>query len=601
MKRRNEYDVRTTDVLIVGSEGAGARAAIGAADEGLQVIIATKGRVGRTGATVTAGADFTVDGKSAKDYCGLPGDDRDSPERFFEEIVTEGLYLNNQELVEAYVEGAPIILKELIDWGMKVFYYESAHFQEMARGAVTSGPSIAKALRSQVHKRNITILEDVMAVDLLMDGDRTAGAVCLNMNTGQLIVIKARAVILATGGWQRGWSHASAPHELTGDGHGMAYRAGAEMMDMEMIQTTPGNILAPLLYRGYSSLYRLSFQIDAGRMLNSKGERFMTRYDPERLEHSSKEILSLAILSEVEAGRGSPGGGVYWSFEGVDKDLIKKTVAKHQGKGAFFFEVGLADLWDRLLNEGRFEVGVAAHFMIGGIRVNRKAETNIPGLYAAGECSSNLWGATRVASACSQVCIQGRYAAIAAKEYVKGTTDPEIHWDQVESIKEKVYLPLNAKNGQSPVALRKRLHQIADKNISILRSGPKLEKALDELRELKDEMAVGMAVQGTKSRSYNREWIEAIQLENLCQCLELTAASALCRKESRGAQYRSDYQICDNDDWLKNIVLRDKNGKIETEPVPVVVTRLQLPKGKMTYEETLGVGLASIKAKKENT
>jgi len=120
-----------------------------AADENLKTILVTKGRIGRTGATMTAGADFTVDGKSAKEYCGLPGDDRDSPERYFKDIVTEGLFLNNQEIVQAHVEVAPIVLKEMIDWGMKIFRFQSAHFQEMARGAITNGPSIVRTLRAK--------------------------------------------------------------------------------------------------------------------------------------------------------------------------------------------------------------------------------------------------------------------------------------------------------------------------------------------------------------------------------------------------------------------------------------------------------------------
>jgi succinate dehydrogenase/fumarate reductase flavoprotein subunit len=515
--------------------------------------------------------------------------------------VTEGLYLNDQELVEAYVEGAPIILKELMDWGMKIFYYESAHFQEMARGAVTSGPWIMRALRKEVKKRKIQTLEDVMILELLKDGDRVVGAVGLNMNTGELLVIKARAVILATGGWQRAWSLTSAVYELTGDGQAMAYRAGAEMIDMEMIQTTPGNIIAPPRFRGYSSLYRLSFHIDAGRMINSKGERFMERYDPERLEHSSKEILSLGILSEVEAGRGSPNGGVWWSFKDVNKDLIRETVEKHHGKGAFFFEVGLSDLWERLLSEGEFEVGVAAHFMIGGIRVKRNAETSVRGLYAAGECSSNLWGATRVASACSQVCIQGMYAAKAAAESVKGNMDSRINWDHVESIQERTYKSLERKRGRSPIEVRKRIQRIADEKVNILRKGEKLGIALEELEKMRDEIEDDVAVQGIRTRRFNQEWIEALQLENLRQCLELTAASALHRKESRGAHYRADYQICDNDTWLKNIIIRREDGKRKIGAEPVAVTKLQPPGGTMTYQETLGLGLASIKAKKEAT
>lgn len=593
-------NIHETDVLIIGSEGAGARAAIGASDQGLSVIIATKGRIGMTGATMTAGADFTVDGKSAKEYCGLPGDDRDSPERFFEEIVREGFCLSNQELVEAYVEGAPIILKELIDWGMKIYAFESAHFQEMARGAITTGPNIVKTLRKQVKSRNIKLLEDVMILDLLKEGDRVVGGVGLNMNTGELIVIKARAIILATGGWQRVWSLTSAPHELSGDGQAMAYRAGAETIDMEMIQTTPGNIIAPPRFRGYSSIYRLNTKIDSGKMLNSEGERFMEKYDPARLEHTSKEVLSLGIISEVLAGRGTPNGGVWWSFKDADKARLKEII-KNTGKGSFFFEAGLDDLWQKLLNEGIFEVGVAAHFMIGGIRVNRNGETNIKGLYAAGECSSNLWGATRVASACSQVCIQGMFAAKAAAEYAKQDSDSKIDLDQVELISKKIHGPLERTKGRGPVEIRKEIQRIADEKVNIVREGGRLTEALQEIEKMKEEVESEVCVQGSKTKRFNREWIEALQLENLRQCLELTAASALYRIESRGAHYRTDYQLCDNDRWLRNTVIRLEDGQRKVTSAPLVITRLQPPGGKITYFESVGVGLASIKAKEKNS
>jgi len=595
-KRVKDYLVYEADVLVVGSEGAGARAAIGASDQKVKVIIATKGRIGRTGATVTAGADYTLDGKSAKEYCGLSGDDRDSPEKYFHDIVTEGLFLNNQEIVEAHVEGAPIVLKELMDWGMKIFFFQSAHHQEMARGAMTSGPSIMKALRNQVKKSDIKILEDIMVLDLLMDGNRVAGAVGLNMNTGELIVIKARAVILATGGWQRAWSFSSAPHELTGDGQGMAYRAGAEMIDMEMVQFAPGIVIAPPRFKGHIVPYLLNMFLDAGNLLNNKGERFMEKYDPERMEHTSKEIWSLAITTEVVEGRGTPNGGVWWSFKHVEKSRIKELAEKQYSQ--MFFEAGSKEIVQMALDEEDFEVGAASHYMIGGIRVNANTETSIPGLYAAGECKGNLWGATRVASAITEVIVEGRYAGMAAAKYAKGTADSKIDWDQVDSIQEKTYRPLEKKQGRSPIEVRKRIQKIADENVHVIREGKKLENAIKELEKMKDEISNEVAVQGSKTKRYNPEWIEALQLENLRQCLELTAVSALHRTESRGAQYRIGYEQCDNDNWLNNTMINQEANKRKVSSEDLVITKLQPPKGVLTYKEALGIGLASIKAKK---
>jgi succinate dehydrogenase / fumarate reductase flavoprotein subunit len=237
--------------------------------------------------------------------------------------------------------------------------------------------------------------------------------------------------------------------------------------------------------------------------------------------------------------------------------------------------------------------------MIGGIRVNGNIETNIPGLYAAGECNGNLWGAARVASAISEVILEGRRAALSALEYARGSPDSRIDWDQVESIKQNTLRPLKRKRGRSPIGFRKDIQKIADETVNMAREEEKLNSAVKELEEMRDEMREDVAVQGSKTRRYNLEWIEALQLENLRQCLELTAASALHRKESRGAHYRVDYQQCDNDNWLSNTVIRQEAGTRKVSSEPVVITKLQPPGGVMTYREALGMELASIKGKKE--
>lgn len=597
MRTERGFEVLETDVLVVGSEGAGGRAAIAAFDAGAKVIIATKGRVGRTGATVTAGADYTVDGKSAKEICGLSGDERDSPDRYFKDIVTEGLFLNNQELVQDHVDGAPIVLKELMDWGMEVFFFESAHHQEMARGAITSGPIIMRTIRNQVRKRKIRVLEDVMVLDLLIESGRVAGAVALDLNKGEIIVIQAKAVILATGGWQRAWSFSIAPHELTGDGPAMAYRAGAEVIDMEMVQFAPGVLIWPPRFKGGNIVYILDLLLgeDEGELLNNRGERFMEKYDPERMEHTSKEIWSLAITSEVLAGRGTPHGGVWWSFKGVDKKRIKEVADRE--KGRVFWAGGAEEIIQMALDGVDYEVGAGVVYNIGGIRVNAKTETNVAGLYAAGECKGNMWGATRVASAITEVIVEGRSSGAIAADHARHCTAAGIDWEQVEAIREKTLRPLEKTKGLSPIELRKSIQRIADDQVHVIRNGEDLKKAVQELEQLKDPIANNVAVKGTKTRSYNPEWIEAIQLENLRQCLELTALSSLHREESRGAQYRTDYRNCDNVKWLNNTVVRLESGSRKISSEPIVTTKITPPQRVMTYMEALGLELASLKEK----
>ena len=314
----------TCDVLVVGSEGAGGPTAINAARAGLDVLIASKGRMGRCGASQMAGADFNLDGRSAI-ALGLPGDERDSPERFFEDLVREGFFLGNQRMVEKYVEYAARNTADLLEWGMPVFRFEQVHAEEMARGIITSGVRWVRILRRKAREMGITVLEDTMVVDLLTREGRACGAVALDLRSGEVVLIKARSVVLCTGGWQQAYHFNSAAADLTGDGQAMAFRAGAEMIGMEMVQYIPMTMLWPPLARK-SILPYIMMETEVGplvQLLNGEGERFMQRYDPTTMEQSTKEIVAIASELEVEAGRGSPHGGVFFALkhltpEGID-------------------------------------------------------------------------------------------------------------------------------------------------------------------------------------------------------------------------------------------------------------------------------------------
>jgi succinate dehydrogenase/fumarate reductase flavoprotein subunit len=377
----------------------------------------------------------------------------------------------------------------------------------------------------------------------------------------------------------------------------MAYRAGAEMIDMEMVQFAPGLLIWPTRFKANGVPYILDLLLGEheGELLNSRGERFMEKYDPERMEHTSKEIWSLAIVSEVLAGRGTPHGGVWWSFKGVDKNRIKEIADRE--KGRVLWEGGAEEIIQMALDGVDYEIGAAAHYMIGGIRVNGKTETNVAGLYAAGECKGNLWGATRVASAITEVIVEGRSSGAIAADYARHCPAAQIDWEQVEAVRAKTLRPLENTKGLSPIELRKSIQRIADDKVHVIRNGKDLKKAVQELEQLKDQIANNVAVKGAKTRSYNPEWIEAIQLENLRQCLELTALSSLHREESRGAQYRTDYRNCDNVKWLNNTVVRLESGSRKISSEPIVTTKITPPRGVMTYEEALGLELASLKGK----
>ena len=593
------HELVKTDVLVVGSEGAGARAGIEICLSGLKALIVTKGKIAQSGATMTAGADMTLDGKSAYEFCGLPGDLRDSPEKYFEDIVTDGLFINNQKIVQSYVEGCPIITKEMIDWGMKVYGYERVHSESYARGLFTTGRHMVNTLRKKAKEVGVNLLEDTMIIDLLITDGQIAGAIGINILTGEIIVVKAKAVILATGGWQMAYSLTDATYDLTGDGHGAAYRGGAEMVDMEMVEFAPGTVLWPPMYRGNVAPIVFLVMSGLGQLLNNRGERFMEKYDPRLMEFSTKEIISRATAIEVAEGRGGPSGGVYLSWKHLPTNIIENRLKVGAGGGIFgpggkWTEKGFPDMIKLLTRGYAIEGGWSSHFMIGGVKVKENAETVIPGLYAAGECSGGLWGAARVAAATSQVIVQGRKAAQSGIAYIKANPEVEIDKKQLEDLKVKLLAPLKKDKGVQPIELRKEIQKLADKGAGPIRNEKLMNQVAERLKDIRKNAIPSIYVSSTKTRKCNKEWIECFEAENMSLCAELSVSSAFTRKESRGAHYREDFTELNNDDWVNNIVLKDKGGEISIEIKPIVKTTLEPPKGKMGYEEAVGIATKSL-------
>ncbi len=591
------------DVLVVGSEGAGGAAAINAARAGLDVLIASKGRIGRCGASQMAGADFNLDGKSAI-ALGLPGDDRDSPERFFADLVREGFYLGDQRIIEAYVEYAAKNTADLLEWGMPVYRFEQVHAEEMARGIITSGVRWVRVLRRKVREMDIPVLEDTMVVDLLTREGRVIGAVALDLRSGEIVLIAARAVVLCTGGWQQAYYFNSTAADLTGDGQAMAFRAGAEMIGMEMVQYIPATMLWPPMARK-SILPYIMMETEVGpliQMLNGEGERFMQRYDPSTLEQSTKEIVAIASEMEVQEGRGTPHGGVYFALkhltpDGVDFVWKKFTefLDQNNDKRSEFRKL-LPHLLETAKTED-LEVGNAVHFMVGGVKVNERTETYVPGLYAAGECSGGLWGSVRVASATTQVGAQGRIAGEACPEYVKSVEHTEPDKAQLEAIVERINAPMQRKEGASPIETLERMHGVTDEYLRVIRDGEGLENAYDELSWLRREEAARLYVSASRTRRLNYEWQLCLELENMLLCLEMSALASLKREESRGGFYRRDFPYTDNDRWCVNTVFSSRDGEPQLRLEEPVVTSMPPPSGRMTFEEAVAEGTASLQRK----
>lgn len=568
-----------TDVLVIGSEGAGARAAIAASDHGAEVLVVTKGVPGRCGATITAGADVDIDSKSARDLLGLDGNPADSPDVFFEDMLRGGGCVNNQSIVERHVSEAPGRVKELVDWGMKVAGFLHAPGHRYPRGVYTSGVEMMKALGRQVSARPIKILPHTMITDLVVSDGSVTGAVGIDLPTGEFVEIHAKSVIIATGGAHLVYPVQTAPEELTGDGHGMAFRAGAEFVDMEMVQFLPCTFINPPAWRGVGFPFLIGPEggLDSW-LLNKYGERFMKQWDPGRIEKTTRDKLAIGIMNEVVNGNGSPAGGVYFSIAHLPHNLVD-YFATWYGKPYLqddwtYQGFELKDLMEEMKKGYAVEVGPACHFFIGGIRVNAECETSVRGLFAAGEVAGGTHGANRLSgNACTQAVVQGARAGLAAAKYAQGSSWMTIPNDIVGELRERAYKPLGGGGSVSAADMKKSLQKLAWENAGVLRTGEQLSASLDQVRRLDGEILPGIRSK-CKDRAYNREWIECLQLRNMATVLEMIMTAACERTESRGAHHRLDHPQRDDEQWLRNTIIHNVGGRASVSMQPLVITRL---------------------------
>jgi fumarate reductase (CoM/CoB) subunit A len=586
--------------LVVGVEAAGGFAAIKASeDEGVDVIAITKGSdIGRAGATVTADSSaFAIDCQGLHDFLDCASDTRDSPEVFFEDVVREGKFVNDQTLVECLVrEGAPLA-KEMEDWGFEWdktdFYASPGHTYQReicglgATGADTTGTGtgvqMCRVMKGVLESRpNCQVLGNMLALDLLTTGGEIAGVVALDLLTGEMVVFHAQCVVIATGGAQALYPYVSTGREMTGDGHAMAYRAGAEFHDMEYIQFIPGQLIWPpgwhvgiMPFVGLVTLHCWWY--------NGLGDRFMRRWDPVLIEGVTRDLWSIGVATEVLEGRGSEHGGMYISLSHLPGDVVD-YVGKSQRRGWINHSGFDFNPFIEMMKEGLApEFANYCHFWMGGIKVNADGETNIPGLYAGGECAGGVNGANRISGvALTQCIVQGARAGISAAARAKKTHRRELDWEQVEACREWVFRPLEKESGTNPMELRDQVTEFAMAKTGPVRDQEMLEEAIAEAERLKKVELPHLHCE-SQNPAYNLEWVQAIQTMNIVQVLEIVAHSALPVKNSRGAHYRRDYPDTDNDNFIKSVIAKQVDGRCEVRFEPVKITSITPPKGKRPY------------------
>ena len=566
-----------TDVLIVGSEGAGSRAAIEVARNGLDVIIATKGTFTKCGATVTAGTDIDLPSKDAKELFGFEkGDERDTIENFAQDMFEEGKYMNNEDVVLAHCNNASKCIKELADWGMKLESLEQTPGHRYPRGIISTGRSMIAALKRGTKPYKIRFVENTMVNNLLWKNGRVTGATGIDLRSGDFLVFKAKAVILATGGAMRLYPITTAPEELTGDGLNMAYQAGAELVDMEFPLFLPCCLYWPKSMLGHS-MYGPSIETSCW-WLNRFGVRFIEKWDPLRMEMgTTRDVASIAMATEILEGRGSPHGGIFLSFKHIPSEIIDMAANSSRFMYDLFFGEFALDKFNLNPKNVALEAGPAAHYWNGGIKVNGKGETTIPGLYAAGEVQGGTMGANRLSgNAVTECVVFGYLSGLNASEYAKTAPKPEIDEEQVDANYEQTYRPLNLKDGVDVSEARRIMQDLAFKYIGPIREEKGIKTCLAEVEKLKKDIIPNMATKA-KTKVYNREWIAALENHSLLQVMEIIAQASLIRPESRGAMYRLDYKDTDNKDWLKNVIVKKKDGKVNLETRPVVTKTIKLP------------------------
>ncbi|MDO5835294.1 MAG: fumarate reductase (CoM/CoB) subunit TfrA [Methanobacterium sp.] len=536
-----ERETYHADVLVIGSGGAGCRAAIEAKKHDLDVIIVSKGLSYKSGCTTLAEGGYNA----AFAYV----DAKDSVQAHLEDTLKGGGYLNDPELARILVEEAPDRLTELESYGALFDRQESGQLNQRPFGGQTyqrtcfqgdrTGHEMMTALKEEVIRQDIQTVDEVIITSLIQDEDGRVGGACgVSLESTDLVVFPAKSTIIATGG--AGWIYPVTSNALqkTGDGYALAWNAGADLLDMEQVQFHPTGMLYPDSRRGV--LVTEAVRGEGGRLINSQGERFMTKYDS-RAELATRDVVARAIYNEIMEGRGTENGGVYLDVTHLPAEVIEE---KLETMLLQFQDVGVD------IREEPMEVAPTAHHFMGGARINLNCETNIPNLYAAGEAAGGVHGANRLGgNALAETQVFGRRAGESAAKNVKKSKfklNPAALAMEEERIKK-----LFQDGDYYPSQLKEELQEVMWNNVAIIRHEKGLKFALESVNSIKKKMN-RMIVPDVAG--YNQHLQDALELENMTLIAELVTKSALIREESRGAHYRADYPETRNE-CNKSIVL----------------------------------------------
>lgn len=565
-----KYETHSHDVIVIGAGGAGLRAAIEASAQGASVGLVCKSLLGKAH-TVMA------EGGIAAALANV--DVKDNWQTHFRDTMKGGKMLNNWRMAQIHAQEAPDRVRELEMWGALFDRTSDGKILQRPFGGHTwrrlchvgdrTGLEMIRTLQEKGIHSGIDVYMECTIIKLLKDGERISGAFGYWRESGRFVIFKAKAVVLATGGIGKAYKITSNSWEYTGDGHALAYEAGAELIDMEFVQFHPTGMVWPPSVKGI--LVTEAVRGEGGILKNSKGERFMERYDPQKMELSTRDVVARAIYTEVKEGRGSPHGGAFLDISHKGAEYIKRKLPSmyHQ-----FLEFADIDI-----TKEPMEVGPTTHYMMGGVRVQAEnGASTVPGLFAAGEVAGGMHGANRLGgNSLSDLLVFGRRAGLGAAQYANEINGDslKINEDEVEQAAREMLRPFENERGENPYTVHHSLQEVMQNYFGVFRIEEGLKEGLIELEKLK-ERASNLRIEG--SRLYNPGWHLCRDLKSMLIVSEAIAKSALQRQESRGAHSRVDYPNTDDEKWGKVNSVISKDGdsmRVGVSPLPEMPEELK--------------------------
>ncbi len=573
------------DVLSVGGSGAGVMSAIASKIAGAEkVMIVSKGKIGQSGNAIMAGGGFSIDGESAYNLLEIENADSSfTKDILFENIVKESYFMSDQNLVQQYVDDSPKVVKQLLEWGKEA---NQKFLFAPPSTWISAGISWTRSLRHGLKKTpGIDVMEDVMIVELLVSSNRVVGAIGIDIYTGEILQFNAKAVVLGTGGFQP-CSLKNTVTDMTGDGIGMAYRAGAQISDMEFILAF-ATALYPNEVKGSIYPFVMEFNMrDVSYIVLDKNGNEIEMPDEIVRISRGKKLSKLASMyywgQAIEDGLGTEGKGVYLDYSGNDRQKLENSINSFFERFSRWHKYGyykgesMEKVKEKMLSDGKIEVGLGYEYSMGGIVINENMETTVEGLYAAGEVTSGVFGANRVRDGLTEMLCQGYKAGLSAAEYSKNSEKIELDKMDIEKQTGYIVRPFSGNGNISSITVHDEIEKICDEGFGIIRNEDKLQHAMDKLEILKKDKIPNIRL-SSNSRAYNYEWIDYLQVQNLIICAEAGIKAALMRKESRGCHIREDYPKVDNESYMYKIVSQKDGEKMKQWTRKPVVTRISLP------------------------